>query len=146
MLLYYVHVICWNPLAELLLTLSGEAFSVVRLAQWTGGGLTGPDARNQNDHQLIEMKFCVNHYSHKSMSDVKFKSGGFSTFGNMASKNFPQNKGTSPSNSDIYPRKMGLTYKKVLPDPKLTPMLISAVFKHGNCLFILKPFRHFDGK
>ena len=54
---------------------------------------------------------------------------------------FPWEKENKSSNSDIYPRKMGLALKKivfmsriVLPDPKLTlppppPMSISAISK-----------------
>ena len=39
------------------LILSGPAFSVVHQAR--GGGLRGPDAKNQGYHQPIEMKLCL---------------------------------------------------------------------------------------
>ena len=45
-----------------------------------GGGLRGPDAKNQGYNQLIEMKCCMSHYSHKNMPDAKFVSGSFSQF------------------------------------------------------------------
>ena len=79
------------------LTLSGPAFSVVRLARG-GGGLSGPDAENQGEHQLIEMKLCMSHYySHKSIPDAKFESSifSFSSFGDITSQNFPLKRGTS---------------------------------------------------
>ena len=41
-------------------------------------GVRGPDAKNQGYYQPIEMKLCMSHYSHKSMSDAKFKPGRFS--------------------------------------------------------------------
>ena len=51
------------------LTVSGPAFSVVRQARGGGGGggkLRGLDAKNQGQHQPIEMKLWMSHYSHKS--------------------------------------------------------------------------------
>ena len=51
----------------------------------------------------------MRHYSQKSMSDAKFESGTFSSFGDMTSQNFPLKKGNKSWNSGIYPRKMGLT-------------------------------------
>ena len=80
------------------LTLSGPAFSVVRQA-W--GWLRGPDAKNQGYHHPIEMrvemKLCVSQYSHESMSDAKFESGSFSSYGDMTSQKFPRKRGISHS-------------------------------------------------
>ena len=69
-----------------------------------GGGLRGPDAKNQGYHQPIEMKLY-----HKSMPDAKFESGSFSIFGDMTSQNFTLESGMFSSNSGIYPLKMDLT-------------------------------------
>ena len=41
------------------------------------------------------MKLGVGHYGHKSIPDAKFESGSSFSFGDMASQNFPQKKGTS---------------------------------------------------
>ena len=60
-----------------------------------GGGLRGPDAKNQGRHQPIEMKLCESHYTHKSIPDTKFEPGSSSSFGDVTSQNFPQKKGTS---------------------------------------------------
>ena len=76
------------------LTLSGPAYSVVRQAQG-GGGVNGPDAKNQGKHQLIEMKLCMSHYIHKSIPHAKFEADSSSSFGDMTSQNFPRNKGTN---------------------------------------------------
>ena len=54
------------------------------------GGLRGPDAKNQSKHQPIEMKLGMSHYGHESIPDAKFESDGSSSFGDMASQNFPQ--------------------------------------------------------
>ena len=53
-----------------------ELFNPIRLglfsrSQWRGG-LKGPGAKNQGQHQPIEMKFCMNHHIHKSIPDAKF--------------------------------------------------------------------------
>ena len=54
------------------LTLSGPAFSAVRQARGGGGGgLRGPDVKNQCKHQPIEMKLCMSHYIPKSIPDAK---------------------------------------------------------------------------
>ena len=37
----------------------------------------------------------MNHYSHKIIPDTKFEAGSSSSFRDMMSQNFPQNKGTS---------------------------------------------------
>ena len=37
----------------------------------------------------------MSHYGHKSISDAKFESDSFSSFGDMTSQNFPLKKGTS---------------------------------------------------
>ena len=76
------------------LTLSGPAFSV-DLQAWGGGGLRGPDAKNQGQHQPIGMKLVISHYGHKNIPDAKFESGSSSSFGDMKSQNFPWKKGTS---------------------------------------------------
>ena len=60
-----------------------------------GGGLRGPDAKNQGYHQPIEMKLCMSHYLHKSIPDATFETDSFFNFGDMTSQNFPRNKGTS---------------------------------------------------
>ena len=72
------------------------------------GGLTGLDAKYQGYHQPVEVKVCVSHYSHKSKPDAKFESGSFSIIGDMTLQ-FPSQEWNKSSNSDIYPRKMGLT-------------------------------------
>ena len=59
------------------------------------GGLRGPDAKNQSQHQPIEMKLFMSHYSHKSIPDAKFEADSSSSFGDMKSQNFPRKKGTS---------------------------------------------------
>ena len=48
-------------------------------------GVRNPDAKNQGQHQPIEMKLGMSHYGHKSISDAKFESGSSSSFGNMTS-------------------------------------------------------------
>ena len=60
-----------------------------------GGGLRGPDSKNQDQHKLIEMSLGMGLYCHESISDPKFESGSSSSFGDMTSKNFPRKKGTS---------------------------------------------------
>ena len=57
--------------------------------------LIGPDAKNQDYHQPIEMKLCMSQYSHESMPDAKLKPGSFSSFGDMTSQNFSLKRGTS---------------------------------------------------
>ena len=74
------------------LTLSGLAFSVVHQAQ--GWGLMGQDDKSQRCYQLIKMKFCVSHYSHKSMSLAKSETDSFSSFGDITSQHFSFKKGT----------------------------------------------------
>ena len=37
----------------------------------------------------------MSHYGHKNIADAKFKSDSSSSFGDMASQNFPRKKGTS---------------------------------------------------
>ena len=60
------------------LTLSGPAFSVVHHARiGGGGGVRGSNAKNHSYHKPIKIIFCMSHYSHKSMPDAKFESGGF---------------------------------------------------------------------
>ena len=59
------------------------------------GGLRGPDAKNHSYHQPIEIKFCLSHYSHKSIPDAKFESGSFTSFEDMTSQNFSLKMGTS---------------------------------------------------
>ena len=64
------------------LTLSGAAFSVVRLAGRGGGGLRDTDVKNQGYHQPItinrlKMKVCMSRYSHKNIPDAKFESDSF---------------------------------------------------------------------
>ena len=44
--------------------------------------------------------------------DAKFGSSGPSSLRDIASQNFPRDKGKESSNSAIYPRKTGLTLKK----------------------------------
>ena len=66
------------------LALSGPTFSVVRHAR----GLTGPDAKHQVYHQLIEMKPCMSHYNHKTMPNAKFESSSLSSFRDITSQIF----------------------------------------------------------
>ena len=99
-----------------------------------------------------DLEDILSHYSHKSMADAKFESGSFSSFGDMTSQKFPSEEGNQSSNSSIYPRKMGLTFKKsvfmsriVLLNPKLTPpMSISAIFKQRKILSFSKFLRRLD--
>ena len=63
-------------------------------------------------HKPIEMKFCKSHYGHKSISDTKFDSSNFSSFGAMKSQSFPFKKGNESSDLDICAWKIGLTLKK----------------------------------
>ena len=60
-----------------------------------GGGLRGPDAKNQGYHQPIEIKLCMSYHSPKSIPDAKFKADSPSSFGDITSQNFPRKKGTS---------------------------------------------------
>ena len=57
------------------------------------------------------MTLGVSHYGHKSISDAKFESGSSSSFGDMTSQNFSRKTENESSNSAIYPRKTGLTFK-----------------------------------
>ena len=41
------------------------------------------------------MKFCMSHYTHKSIPVAKFEFGSSSSFGDMASQNFSRKKATS---------------------------------------------------
>ena len=66
-----------------------------RLPGRGGGGLRGPDGKNQGQHQPIEIKLCMCHYIHKSIPDAKFEVDSSFSFGDMMSQNFPQKKGTS---------------------------------------------------
>ena len=60
-----------------------------------GGGLRGPDAKNQSYHLSIEMKLCMSHYIHKRIPDAKLEADSSSSLGDMTSQNFPRKKGTS---------------------------------------------------
>ena len=60
-----------------------------------GGGLRGPDAKNQGQHQPIKMKLGMSYYCHKSIPDAKCDSGSCSSSGDMTSQSFPRKKGTS---------------------------------------------------
>ena len=53
----------------------------------------------------IKVTIIVSHYSHKSLSDAKFQSGSFSSFGDMASPNLPLKKGTNHRIRIFTPRK-----------------------------------------
>ena len=72
------------------LTLSGPAFSVVRLArhggleaQGGGGGPQRPRCQKSRFHQPMKMKLRMSHYGHKSMPDAKLESDSFSIFGDL---------------------------------------------------------------
>ena len=54
----------------------------------------------------------MSHYSHKGMPDTKFESGSVSIFGDMSSQNPAIGRRERVINSDIYPRKIGLTLKQ----------------------------------
>ena len=58
------------------------------------------------------MKLCMSHYINKSIPHTKFEADSSFSFGDMSSQNFPWKKGTKSSNSAIYLRKTGLTFKK----------------------------------
>ena len=66
-----------------------------------GGGLRGPDAKNQGYHQLIEKKNCMSHYSLKSMPDANVQSGGF-PFVEIWRHKIPSEEGNESLNLDIY--------------------------------------------
>ena len=80
--LYPTHNYSFDPIRPGLLSLSPGR---------RGGGLRGPDAKNQGYHQPIEMIY----YSHESMPDAKFEPDNFPSFRDMTSQNFPLKKGTS---------------------------------------------------
>ena len=93
------------------------------------------------------MKLCMSHYIHKSIPDAKFETDSSFNFGDNDVTKFPSKEGNKSSNSAIYPRKTGLTFKKmsfmsriVLLDPKLTPMLILAIFKQRK-IFLFENFQ-----
>ena len=70
-------------------------------------------------HQLIKMKLCLSHYSHKSMPHVKFESGSFSILVYMTSQNFPLKKGTSHRIRIFTPGKwVKLLFKKWVLSPE----------------------------
>ena len=53
---------------------------MVRQALGGGGGRAQrPRCQNHGYNQAIEIKFCISHYSHKSMSDARFESGSLSS-------------------------------------------------------------------
>ena len=62
-----------------------------------GGGSVAqmPIKVNQGNHQPIEMKICMSHYSHESMPNAKFESSSVSIVGDMTSESFPLKRGTS---------------------------------------------------
>ena len=59
-----------------------------------GGGLRGPVAKNQGQHQPIKMKLRMSHHNHKSTADANFEADSSSSFEDMTSQNFPLEKGT----------------------------------------------------
>ena len=61
----------------------------------SGLGAQRPGCQKHGYHQLIEMKLSISQYSHENMSDVKFESGSFSSFEDMASQNFLLKRETS---------------------------------------------------
>ena len=52
----------------------------------------------------------MSHYDYKSIPDAKFEFGGFFSFGDMTSQNFPWKKETSDQIRLFTPRKMGLSF------------------------------------
>ena len=73
-----------------------------------GRGLRGPDAKNQHQHQPIEMKLSIGLYILKSIPDAKFEADSSSSFRYDVTK-FPSKEGNKSSDSAIYLRKTGLT-------------------------------------
>ena len=58
-----------------------------------GGGSSEVQMPKINSyHKLIEIKFCMTHYRREDMSDAKFESGSFSSFGDKMSQNSPLKK------------------------------------------------------
>ena len=62
------------------------------------------------------MTLCMSHYIYKSIPDAEFEAGSSYSLGDMTSQDFPRKKGTShqirhSASHQIYPRKMGLTFK-----------------------------------
>ena len=49
------------------------------------------------------MKFCMSHYSHKRITEVKFESGSFSKCWRCGVTKFPSQEGNKPLISDIHP-------------------------------------------
>ena len=84
----------------------------------------------------------MRHYDYKSISDAKFESGSFSSFGDIASQNFPRKKGMSHQMRLFNPRKRVFMSRIVLLGPKLTPMSISAISKQTKIF----SFRKFLGR
>ena len=85
--------LCLNPISP--------AFSV-RQAR---GGLRGLDAKNQGQHQPIEIKLCISHYIYKSIPHEKSKVDRSYNLGDMTSQNYPRKKGTSHIIRLFTPRK-----------------------------------------
>ena len=85
------------------------------------------------------MKFFMSHYGYKSIPDTKFEADSSSSFGDMTSQNFPLKKGTSHEIRLF-------TARIVLLDPKLTPMSISAIFRHRKNFSFSKFLGRLDEK
>ena len=96
----------------------------------------------------------MGHYIHKSIPDAKCEADSSSTFGDMTSQNFPRKKGNESSNSAIYPREMGLTFKKMSfyvqnrsSRPKIDPPHVNfSNFQTEEFFFIFKILGRFDEK
>ena len=60
---------------------------------WSGGSLRGSNAKSRGYHQLIVMKLCTSHNSHKACLAQNLSLVAFLIFGDMTSQYFPLKKG-----------------------------------------------------
>ena len=125
-------------------TLSGQAFSVIRLARG-GGGLRRPDAKNQGYHEQTEMKLCVSYYNHRSMPDAKFESGSFFYFWRYDVTKISYWRREQVIEFGYLAPENGFNFKKKSyyvqncpPRFKIDPMSISAIFKQRKIFLFLK--------
>ena len=117
------------------------------------GRLKGPDAKIKININRIEIKLCMSHDIHKSKACLMQNLSLVPFLFLKISKKFPSEEGNKSTNSDIYPRKVDLTLRKmifesriVFLDQKLTPPPTSkaAIFKQRKILSPLKFLRRLD--
>ena len=132
-------------------TLSGQVFSVIRLAR--GGGLRGLDAKNQGYYEPTEMKLCVSYHNNRSMNDAKFESGCFFYFWRYDVTKISFWRREQVIEFGYLAMKNGFNFKKKScyvqnrpPRSKIDPMSISAIFKQRKIFLFLKFFRCLEEK